>query len=293
MNYRLLGKSELLVSELSFGCMSLEVSTQNSESLLRNAVEHGINYFDTADLYNHGLNEEMVGRALSPVRNQIIIATKVGNKWKPDASGWDWNPNKKYILKAVEESLRRLRTDYIDLYQLHGGTLDDPIDEIAEAFELLKEQGKIRAYGLSSIRPNVIRKWANLSNIASVMMQYSALDRRPEENMLTYLNERKISVITRGTLAKGLLATKPPQDYLNLTAGEVRSIRHTLAGSGNPVAAALFFALRNPAVATACIGIRTHTQLHELLSALSHAPENSFLDELKNSLPAHVYKNHR
>jgi aryl-alcohol dehydrogenase-like predicted oxidoreductase len=87
---------------------------------------------------------------------KVIIATKVGNQWRADGSGWDWNPNKDYIISAVEQSLKRLQTDYIDLYQLHGGTMEDPIDETIEAFEQLQKQGKIRYYGISSIRPTVI-----------------------------------------------------------------------------------------------------------------------------------------
>ena len=86
-------------------------------------------------------------------RDQVVIASKAGNQWRADGSGWDWNSSKKHILAAAEESLKRLKTDYIDLYQLHGGTIDDPIDETIEAFEILKKQGKIRYYGISSIRP--------------------------------------------------------------------------------------------------------------------------------------------
>src|SRR6202034_3432729 len=97
-------------------------------------------------------------------------------------------------------------TDYIDLYQLHGGTIDDPIDETIEAFELLQQQGKIRYYGISSIRPNVISEYVQRSNIISVMMQYSLLDRRPEESCLQLLQQNNIGVLARGSVAGGLLA---------------------------------------------------------------------------------------
>ena len=106
--------------------------------IIHHAIELGINYFDTADLYNQGLNETLAGKALQSKRKEIVLATKVGNQWRADGSGWDWNPHKEYIITAVEESLRRLRTDYIDLYQLHGGTMEDPIDEVIEAFEAFK-----------------------------------------------------------------------------------------------------------------------------------------------------------
>ncbi|MDQ3289799.1 MAG: aldo/keto reductase, partial [Bacteroidota bacterium] len=174
MQYKVLGKSDLQVSTISFGCMSLSPNNPaESIRLLKEAFANGITYFDTADLYDKGENEKIVGQAFRENRQQVIIATKVGNQWRPDGSGWDWNPRKDYILKAVEGSLQRLHTDYLDLYQLHGGTLDDPIDETIEAFELLKQQGKIRYYGISSIRPNVIREYVKRSNIVSVMMQYS------------------------------------------------------------------------------------------------------------------------
>src|SRR5690606_22466686 len=181
------------------------------------------------DLYQKGLNEQHVGEALKSIRQQVIIATKAGNQWRPDGSGWDWNPSKAYILKCADQSLRRLKTDYIDLYQLHGGTLDDPIDETIEAFELLKQQGKIRWYGISSIRPNVIRAYVKRSNIVSVMMQYSLLDHRPEEEVLDLLHQHGISVICRGAVAQGLLLGKSADHYLQYTDGEVTRVARTVA----------------------------------------------------------------
>lgn len=265
MKYRRIGKTSLKVSEISFGCMSLDVTSKDSESLLRSAVDHGINFFDTADLYDKGENERVVGKALQSVRNQVIIATKVGNQWREDGSGWDWNPTKTYILKAVEDSLRRLNTDYIDLYQLHGGTIEDPIDETIEAFELLKEQGKIRAYGISSIRPNVIREWVSKSNMSSVMMQYSLLDRRPEEAMLELLGTHDISVITRGTLAKGLLVDKPAKSYLNYTESQVAELQAKLQDTGNELSLAIQYVLANQTVSSAVLGMRTLNQLESIL----------------------------
>lgn len=105
---------------------------------------------------------------------------------------------------------------------MHGGTLDDPIDETIEAFEILQEQGKILKYGISSIRSNVIREWIKRSNMSSVMMQYSLLDRRPEEEYLDMLHEANISVITRGTLAKGMLIDKAAKNYLEYSEKEVK-----------------------------------------------------------------------
>ena len=125
MEYQQLGKSDLKISRIGFGCMSLKPNDPESEKILLQAIELGINYFDTADLYDKGANEEMLGRVFKANRNKIILATKAGNQWRPDGSGWDWNPRKEYILQCAEQSLKRLQTDYIDLFQLHGGTMND------------------------------------------------------------------------------------------------------------------------------------------------------------------------
>ncbi len=266
-----LGRSDLQVSQLAFGCMSLGENRDMNSQLLCKAADNGINFFDTADLYDKGMNELQVGTALKSLRKNIILATKVGNQWRADGSGWDWNPGKAYIIKAAEQSLKRLKTDYIDLYQLHGGTIDDPIDETIEAFELLKRQGKIRWYGISSIRPNVIREYVKRSGIVSVMMQYSLLDRRPEEEVLELLHKNRISVLVRGALSQGLLIGKPAAPYLQFTDSEVaRAARYVdkVAGqlSASPLAVALQYVLQQPAVASAVVGIRTPEQLDELVA---------------------------
>ncbi|MET1055168.1 MAG: aldo/keto reductase, partial [Pedobacter sp.] len=198
MQYSIIGKSDLRISRVGFGCMSLTGSTRENEQIVQRALELGINFFDTADLYEKGENEKKIGDLLRSQRDQVVIATKAGNQWRADGTGWDWNPSKKHIIAAAEESLKRLQTDYIDLYQLHGGTIDDPIDETIEAFEQLKQHGKIRFYGISSIRPNVIREYVKKSGIVSVMMQYSLLDRRPEEECFGLLEEHNITVLSRG-----------------------------------------------------------------------------------------------
>jgi aryl-alcohol dehydrogenase-like predicted oxidoreductase len=298
MNYRKLGTSDLFVSEIGFGCMSLGEMDEANSRLLYEAFDKGINFFDTADLYQKGLNEATVGKALKEKRKELVIATKVGNQWREDGSGWDWNPSKAYIFSAVEKSLRRLQTDYIDLYQLHGGTLEDPIDETIEAFELLKQQGKIRYYGISSIRPNVIREWAKRSNIVSVMMQYSLLDRRPEEACLDLLVETKIGVLARGTLAKGLLIDKPAEAYLNYNAVEVANAAAIIAmlveSDLNKTAIALGYVLNHPGITSAITGIRTIQQLEDIInaSAKMNLDKNRF-EKLQHAIKMNYYKEHR
>jgi aryl-alcohol dehydrogenase-like predicted oxidoreductase len=298
MEYQKLGRSDLNISRIGFGCMSLDPKEPVSENLLHFALESGINYFDTADLYQQGLNESILGRALAAKRDKIILATKVGNQWRPDGSGWDWNPSKKYILSAIDRSLERLNTDYIDLYQLHGGTIEDPIDEIIEAFELLKATGKIRYYGISSIRPNVIREYVKRSSIVSVMMQYSLLDRRPEEEILPFLAENQVGVLARGTIAKGLLVSKPAEHYLNYTPDQVLklvSAINTLAAEDDPaLEIAIRFVLKHPPVCSAVIGIRTERQLKEAIAIdIPGALNDKQLEILQNVLPANKYMEHR
>ncbi|MFT7034229.1 MAG: aryl-alcohol dehydrogenase-like predicted oxidoreductase [Cyclobacteriaceae bacterium] len=298
MNYRKLGKSNLQISEIGFGCMSLEENSNKNELILEKAVDAGINFFDTADLYDKGSNEQLLGKAIKSVRKNVILASKVGNQCKKDGTGWDWNPRKSYILQAVEESLIRLQTDYIDLYQLHGGTIDDPIDEVIEVFELLVEQGKIRYYGISSIRPNVIREYAAKSNISSVMMQYSLMDRRPEESCLELLENKQIGVLSRGGLAKGLLVSKSSKAYLNYSEEEVETIQSLIReidGLGTTSSkVALGFILNKKAISSAVVGIRTMNQLEEILNASNGQKLRS--EELKilyDTIAPNYYENHR
>ena len=269
MEYNMLGSSDLKISRIGFGCMSLDPGNPESESILNMALEAGINYFDTADLYQQGLNESMLGRAFQGKRNRIILASKAGNQWRPDGSGWDWNPSPAYILSCLEQSLLRLKTDYLDLYQLHGGTLEDPIDDIIEVFEKLKASGKIRHYGISSIRPNVIREYVRRSSIASVMIQYSLLDRRPEYEVLPLLSKKEIGVLVRGSLAKGLLVSKKAGSFLNYSAEDVRRVANAIEtitpANGSPLNTCIQWIFRNQAVSSAVIGIRTNEQLKTLL----------------------------
>jgi aryl-alcohol dehydrogenase-like predicted oxidoreductase len=297
MKYLKLGSSDLEVSEIGFGCMSLKGEAADNHEIVNEALNAGINYFDTADLYDHGANEILIGNLLKPQRKQLILATKVGNRFREDGSGWDWMPSKAYILTSVNESLKRLQTDYIDLYQLHGGTLDDPIDDIIEAFEILKSEGKIRYYGISSIRPSVIREYVNRSNIVSVMTQYSLLDRRPEEFTLNYLKENNIGVLARGALAQGLLLDKAPKPYVDSTEEQVKTAAYAIADlsdeNRNKARLALQYVLQNPSIAAAVVGFRTKAQLEDIIS---HQPLNLSAEDrklLENTVAISHYKEHR
>ena len=297
MEYTNLGKSDLKISRIAFGSMSLSMGESAGIQLIHEAIGMGVNFFDTADLYDKGANEEMVGRALKDLRSKVVLATKVGNQWRADGSGWDWNPSKEYILECVDKSLKRLQTDYIDLYQLHGGTLEDPIDDVIETFESLQAQGKIRYYGISSIRPNVIREYVKRSSIVSVMSQYSLLDRRPEESVFPLLKEKNIGVLVRGALAQGILVNKPPRDYLNLSANMVHraatAIKEISEGRSS-THTALQFVLKNPAVTAAVVGVRTLDQLTDAVETINAKPlSDKEYEFLKQVIEKNVYELHR
>lgn len=296
MHYHLLGKSPLNASVIGFGCMSLKPGQADAISILHHAADLGINFFDTADLYDKGENEKLLGKAFRQKRKEVIIATKVGNQWREDGSGWDWNASKSYILSSVDKSLQRLQTDYIDLYQLHGGMITDNIDEAIDAFEILKQMGKIRAYGISSIRPNVIREYLNRSSIDTVMMQYSLLDRRPEEESIPLLQKNNISVMSRGGLAQGLLAGKPAKDHLGLKATQVKQAAEAIEKLSSPSRTAAQTALRFvlSQVPVAIAGIRTIEQLKEIAGTI-HTDEldQEEISLLKTAVPALHYTDHR
>ena len=296
MNYKILGKTDLKISEISFGCMSLGDNQKENDHMIGYAIDHGVNFFDTADLYQKGFNEETVGKALKDRRDEVMVCTKVGNVWDPDGQGWHWDPSKKHILKSVEGSLSRLQTDCIDLYLLHGGTIEDPIDETIEAFESLKQAGKIKHYGISSIRPNVIREYIKRSAIACVMMQYSLLDRRPEEAILELLKSNQIGVLVRGSLAKGLLAGKPAAAYLDHQVEAIQKIQDNLVKTASSpqhvFEVALQYVLKAPAVTSAVVGIRTIEQLKQILS-FNPGGSGQGLEMLQAVLPPSLYTNHR
>jgi aryl-alcohol dehydrogenase-like predicted oxidoreductase len=298
MKYQILGKSSLHISKIGFGCMSLKRDQKDFNQIIDAAIDLGINYFDTADLYDKGMNETLLGKAFKGKRDKVIIATKAGNQWRADGSGWDWNPRKDYILKCADESLKRLQVDYIDLFQSHGGTMEDNIDETIEAFEILVKQGKIRYYGLSSIRPNVIREFVKRSNIVSVMTQYNLLDRRPEESTLQLLHENNIGVLVRGSVASGLLVNKPAKPYLNFNESQVaaaaKAIQSVSSNERNAAQTAIQYVLKNPAVTAAVVGIRTMEQLKEAVETIDKKPlTEEEMKILKESVPVNFYEQHR
>lgn len=307
MKKRQIGNSDLYVSERSLGCMSLGTDETKAKEVIDYAIDQGVNYLDTADLYDFGQNEAIIGQAIKGKRDRIILGTKVGNHFSKSSGDWYWDPSKAYIKNQVKNSLQRLQINYIDLYQLHGGTLEDPIDETIEAFEELKQEGLIRYYGISSIRPNVIREYVNRSSIVSVMTQYSLLDRRPEEETLDLLHQNNISVLVRGSLAKGMLSDngkeiinkKAANGYLEYQKEDIESIFKELNKAAaetntSPTEIAIQYVLKHPAVATAVFGASNKEQVK---SNLSHSDAANLSENIYKKLQTNnrtfFYDKHR
>lgn len=294
-----LGSSDLHISEIGLGCMSLPTSLQDASTIIDTALDFGINYFDTADLYNHGLNEEIIGQLIKDKRQDIILATKVGNVWDSAGDTWHWDASKAHIKEGIKESLRRLQTDYIDLYQLHGGTIEDNWDEVIEAFEELKQQGYIREYGVSSIRPNVLKRFLPSSHAVSVMMQYSLLDRRPEE-WLDFISAQGASVLTRGSLAKGLLTDEwqkrllKVNGYLTYSQGELYNTLTNLSNATSSIqAAALKTILQHHSIASAVVGASSKEQLATTIKAYKMMNTIENIEDIIRLTKQDIYTSHR
>lgn len=299
MKKRKVGNSSIEISEISLGCMSLPTSVFEAKDIVNTALEYGINYFDTADLYDKGINEEIIGELLKAHRHEIILATKVGNRWNEGEEGWHWDPSPSHIEQGVKESLRRLKTDYIDIYQLHGGTINDPWDDIIGTFEKLKKEGYIREYGISSIRPNVFKPFLQKSNAISNMMQFSILDRRPEE-WFEDISKVGASVVTRGSIAKGLLTKEWPTrlekstGYLSYSKDELQEVLTNLQKEYDDIhALALAYNLSHPVVASTVIGASSKKQLLDNIAAYEKVQSIQNISMVQQLTKKEIYTEHR
>lgn len=220
MNKRRLGKSDLEVSAIGLGCMGMSTSYGKPRdkhemiNLIHEAVDLGITFFDTAEVYGPFVNEELVGEALKPVRDKVVIATKFGfdtegNRESP-LGGLDSRPE--HIRKVVEQSLKRLKTDVIDLYYQHRFDPTIPIEDVAGTVKELISQGKVRYFGLSEVGTEVIRKAHAIQPVTAVQSEYSLWWREPEESILSTLEELEISLVPFSPLGRGFLAGAIKQD---------------------------------------------------------------------------------
>lgn len=210
MQKRTLGNSGLEVSAIGLGCMGMSYgygpASDKTEmiAVIREAVEHGVTFFDTAEVYGPYINEELVGEALSPVRDQVVIATKFGFDIQGGKqSGMNSRPEQ--IRKVAEESLKRLKIEEIDLFYQHRVDPDVPIEEVAGAVQDLIREGKVKHWGLSEAGVNTIRRAHAVQPVAAVQSEYSLWWRRPEEELIPALEELGIGFVPFSPLGKGYL----------------------------------------------------------------------------------------
>jgi aryl-alcohol dehydrogenase-like predicted oxidoreductase len=218
MQKRKLGKSGLEVSTLGFGCMGISfgfgpaIEKKDGIALIRAAVERGVTFFDTAEIYGAYTNEELVGEALAPFRDRVVIATKFG--FKIDAAGkqagLDSRPE--HIREVAEGSLKRLKTDVIDLFYQHRVDPSVPIEDVAGAVKDLIQQGKVKHFGLSEAGVQVIRRAHAVQPVTALQSEYSLFWREPEEEILPTLEELGIGFVPFSPLGKGFLTGAIKED---------------------------------------------------------------------------------
>jgi len=228
MPTRRLGRSNLEVSALGLGCMGMSFAyppaptKDDMIALLRAAVERGITLFDTAEIYGPYTNEELVGEALAPYRDRVIIATKFGFRIGPDGrqSGMDSRPE--HIREVVEASLRRLRTETIDLLYQHRVDPDVPIEEVAGAVKALIEAGKVRHFGLSEAGAQTIRRAHAVQPVTALQNEYSLWWRAPETHIFALLEDLGIGLVAYSPLGRGFLTGKI-DEHTTFQSGDFRN----------------------------------------------------------------------
>jgi aryl-alcohol dehydrogenase-like predicted oxidoreductase len=220
MQKRKLGKSNLEVSAIGLGCMGMSfglgpaADKKEMISLIRTAVDRGVTFFDTAEVYGPFTNEELVGEALAPLRDQVVIATKFG--FKPDPNGgprWSaLDSSPQHIKKVAEASLKRLRTDVIDLFYQHRVDADVPIEDVAGAVKDLIQQGKVKHFGLSEAGVKTIRRAHAVQPVTALQSEYSLWWREPEAEVIPALEELGIGFVPFSPLGKGFLTGRISED---------------------------------------------------------------------------------
>jgi aryl-alcohol dehydrogenase-like predicted oxidoreductase len=230
MQKRKLGKSNLEVSALGLGCMGMSfgygppADKQEMISLIRTAVERGVTFFDTAEVYGPYINEELVGEALAPFRGQVVFATKFGFKLDPNTgkqAGLDSRPE--HIKAVVEGSLKRLKVEAIDLYYQHRVDPNVPIEDVAGAVKDLIQQGKVKHFGLSEPAAKTIRRAHSVQPVTAVQSEYSLWTRGPEKEVLPALEELGIGFVPYSPLGKGFLTGKMDENT-KLDSSDFRNI---------------------------------------------------------------------
>ena len=302
-----LGRSELMVSPVCYGSWQLsprfwgEVPVEDVKAAMRRAFEVGVNFYDTADAYGDGFSEQVMGEALADVpRDKIVVATKVYHHFYPDGHRHP-DLSGKYVVEECNASLKRLRMDYLDLYQLHSFDPYTPLAETTEALERLREAGKIRSYGVSNFTVEQLRLARGVGDYATLQPRYSLLDREIEADMLPYCQAEDIGVLTYSSLALGLLTgkyegTESFDDFrgrnprfqgekFKQLATAVRSLAPMAEKYGLTIVQLVLAAtLAHPQLDVAIVGIKNPAQIEEAAGAMGKTVEREDYFAIRNAL---------
>ena len=318
MDYVNLGHTGLKVSRITLGCMSYGVPARGRQSwsidrdeavpFFRQALDAGINFFDTANVYSDGTSEEITGAALLSMvaREEVVIATKVNGRMNPSANGMGLS--RKAILSEIDNSLRRLGTDYVDLYQIHRWDYETPIEETMEALHDVVRAGKARYIGASSMfawqfaQALYVADMNGWSRFVSMQNYYNLLYREEEREMLPLCEDQGIGVIPWSPLARGRLtrpwdsqtARSESDEFGNTLYGEVdrpvvdEVIRIATARGVAPAQIALAWVLANPVVTSPIIGATKAHHLDDAVAAMSIELDDAEIDALEASYQPHA-----
>ena len=295
MEYRKLGDSDLEVSVIGFGAWgiggapfwSTEGDHPSCKAILK-AFDLGVNFFDTAPVYGFGHSEELLGKTLKPVRDKVILATKCGLVWRKENLGAiAKNAKRDSILNEMEQSLRRLQTDVIDLYQVHWPDVNTAQEETMETLLEIQAQGKIRYIGLSNYSVEQTKECLKVGNIVSLQPEYSLLERAIEKETVPFCQENQIGIIAYSPLSsgvltgkydkstkfkdwrsKGIIGTFTGEGYEN-NIDKVDQLKALAQADGKTCGQmAINWVIRQPGLATALVGVKNESQMQENLRSV-------------------------
>ena len=297
ITYRIISGTDLKLSSLGFGCHQLsgfgwgKVSEGELVEAVYAAIDLGITLFDTAPIYGLGYSEKLLGKTLGHKRKDVILATKVGLVWDKSKVFRKWNDNSSAnILREIDQSLKNLRTDYIDIYQIHWPDLKTPLSYTLETMQLLKKSGKIRAIGCCNFSLEQLKEAVKWAKITTVQIPYNLVDRKDELGIMPFCKENGINVLIYSPIARGLLSGKYNQtskfgkdDHRGRStdayfAGDnyrdnlkmVRRIEKVAVNLNKlPTQVALRWVLENPQVTSAIFGVKNVKQLKENMGCLN------------------------
>lgn len=305
MEYRLLGKSGLSVSAISIGAWAIggenwgEVNDQDSIAALQKALELGFTFIDTADIYGKGHSEKVVGRAIEGSRKDVIVATKVANRWNEQGEVWP-DCSYDYIMQAVQDSLKRLKTDYIDVYLIHRHDPNTPISETMRALEKLLQDGVVRAVGVSRYNREQLEEAQKCIELHVAQYPLNILRRKEITPILPFCREHNIGMMAFAPLSKGLLSGKfsvntsfPENDLRSQDAtfqgegfkkrlGAVEQLKPIAKKYGKTLAQlAINWSLCQSGVSTALVGVKKPEQVNENVGGTGWKIEQEDLDKIE------------